>query len=571
MKNHIKISFLSALIMMFSACNEEFLEFVPEDQATVGSWYRNASEIEAATAALYGRSWFGYNDVFSWCAGDLLSGDMYHNWDAEGQFFYLSFNNENTHISSGWQGLYDVISFANAIINDMPPIAAGYGVDEEIINAGLGEARFIRGFAYYLLAENWGDIPIIENPAENISNNTLHLPKNTVSSVYEFVRRDLEFAANNLPEINTPGKVTSWSAKGALAKLHLTIAQRKVGDAAFSSSTADDFAAAAEYAADVINNSGLSLFSNYEDLFKIANEDAGEILFGIQWTNNGWGVGNSRQARFARHSAVTGDGAAWGGGKCATLNLIATLEANAGSDTDSRRRAIYMQAGDHYDYIATVNGGYDYEIVSQDDEGNQLEGQTQTLTSIKKYVVGSVDDHGYSITNQDSPMDNYMLRLADVYLIYAEALMGTNSSLSSGAGLDAYNAVRARAGLAARSSVTYEQLQTERRIELAFEGLNWLDIKRRYYRNSSEALAYLNSQDRTSGMYRIDTSDGLEDDPAGYEMVPAQTTSTNGNSNDEPIVVFTAGHMVLPIPASEVNANPMLGPEESAVDYFFSE
>src|SRR5688572_13650997 len=153
MKRYIKYFLVTALLFSFSACKEEFLEFVPEDQATVNGWYRNAGEIRQATASLYGRPWFGYNDVFSWCAGDLLAGDMHHNWDQEGQFFYLSYNENNTHIGAGWQSLYDVISFANLIIDDMPAIAGSYGVAAAEINKGLAEARFFRGFCYYLIAE----------------------------------------------------------------------------------------------------------------------------------------------------------------------------------------------------------------------------------------------------------------------------------------------------------------------------------------------------------------------------------------------------------------------------------
>ena len=153
MKRYIKYFLATMLVFTLNSCTDEFLDFVPEDQATVGSWYRNADEIRQATASMYGRPWFNFNDVFGWCAGDLLSGDMHHNWDQEGQFFYLSYNENNTHIGNGWQGLYDVISYANLIIDDMPAVASGHGVSEEVINAGLGEARFLRGIAYYLLVE----------------------------------------------------------------------------------------------------------------------------------------------------------------------------------------------------------------------------------------------------------------------------------------------------------------------------------------------------------------------------------------------------------------------------------
>lgn len=572
MKRYFKISIATVLIVTFSACSEAFLEFVPEDGPTVNAWYRNASEIRQATASMYGRPWFGFNDVFSWCAGDVMAGDMHHNWDQEGQFFYLSYNENNGALGSGWTGLYDVISFANLIIDDMPAIASGYGVSEADINAGLAEARFFRGFAYYMLAEFWGDVPIVEKPAQKVAEGNLFLAKNKVAHVYEFARRDFVFAAEHLPNVDQAGRVTSWAAKGMLAKLHVTLGQRKVGNSSFESFTADDFAAAAGYAADVINNSGRSLFGNYEDMFKIENEDNPEILFALQWTNAGWGLGNSRQARFARHSRVTNDSQAWGGGKCMTVSFLTNMETNAEGQTDLRQRGIFMQQGDFYDYIATAQGGYLYEIVSRDEEDVQIEGATPTLNSLKKYVVGNFEDHGYIISNQDSPMDQYMLRLADVYLLYAEALLGAGSSLTGGPGYQAYLDVRARAGLNPPSdgNMTYEDLFNERRVELALEGIAWLDVKRRYYRNAADALAYLNGQARTSIYYRMDPNDALESDPAGYELVAAgETGPISGATNTDPVVTFNAARMLLPVPGTEIVTNPLLRADVEPVDYEF--
>ncbi|MBX2963349.1 MAG: RagB/SusD family nutrient uptake outer membrane protein [Cyclobacteriaceae bacterium] len=569
MRKYIKHISATILIAVLSSCSPDFLEYVPEDRPTVNSWYRNESEIRQATASLYGRVWWSVNDQFSWLTGDVMAGDMHHNWDQEGQFFYMSFNETNQYIGQGWVGFYDVISFANLIIDDMPTIAAGYGVSPEIINAGLGEARFMRGIAYYMLVEYWGEAPIIERPAEKVASGNLLLPRNTTANLYEFARRDFVFAAENLPGTDIPGRVTSWAAKGMLAKLHLSLAQRSVGGGGIG--TANDFTIAANYAADVINNSGRVLNSSYEDLFKVQNEHNPEILFAPQLINGGWGFGSSRQARFARSTLVTGDATAWGSGKCPTVSLINSVLVNAEGRTDKRRRAIFMQSGDFYDYIATEFGGYTYNIVYRDADGVALEGATPTITSLKKQIIGNDKDNGgYAITNQDSPLDIYYLRLADVYLLYTEALMGSSNVLSSGPGLATLNAVRERAGLDPRTSVTYAQLFNERRIELALEAQSWLDVKRRYYRNAQDAIDYLNSQMRTDRYFRIDASDALENDPAGYELVPAGQTSSSGETNNDPVVVFTTEKMRLPIPANQVVINPLLGSSHEAVEYEFN-
>ena len=574
MKRYFKYLAMTALMFSFTACSDEFLEFVPLDRSTVGAWYQDETQIRASTAAMYGRPWFSYNDVFSWVAGDLLAGDILHTWDQEGQFFYTSFNENNTHIGAGWQSLYDVISFANLIISDMPGVAAGNGVDQATIDAGLAEARFFRGTAYFLLVEYWEEVPIIENPAEIVAAGTYNeLPRATTSSAYDFIKNDLSFAAANLPASDEPGRVTTWAARGMLAKVHLAVAQRRVGDSSFPSSTSDDFAEAARLAGEVYN-SGLSLYPNYEDLFKIENEHAEEVLFGLQWITAGWGVGNSRQARFARHSAVTGDGQAWGGGKCMTLDFLSDMEANTGTaniDSDERRRGIFMVQGDFYDYIGD-GSGYNMTIVQRDGDGNQESGASPTLGALKKYVVGGVNDHGFPIANQDSPLDSYMLRLADVYLLYAEALMGAGNDLSGGPGLAALNDVRARAGLGARASVTFDQLMTERRVETALEGQSWLDVRRQYYRDPSGTIADLNAQRRTGRMYPIDDDQTLENDPANYEILYSGETGTGDNENTDVVVTFTADNMVLPIPGSEVVQNELLNKElHPAVDYVIAE
>jgi starch-binding outer membrane protein, SusD/RagB family len=581
MKRYIKHFLATVLIFLFSSCTEEFLDFVPETQATVASWYRNDQEIRQATASLYGRPWWSYTDVFQWVAGDLLPGDVYHDWDEEGAFFMVSQNEANRHLLDGWRGLFNVVSYANLIIDDMPPVASGYGVSQNVIDAGIAEARFFRAAAYYQLVEYFGDVPIIEKPAAKVAANDLQTPRNTAADVYEFIRRDLVFAAENLPATDVPGRVTSWAAKGMLAKLHVTIGQRKVGNSGFPSTTTDDFAAAAAYAEDVINNSGLQLQNNYEDMFKVQNEHNPEILFAIQCINGGWGFGSSRQARLARNIEITGDGTAWGGGKCVTVDYMRNLADNAEGETDLRKRAIYMENGDYYNYVATEDGGYTYEIVVRDDKDVELYGSTNGLNNLKKYIVGNDKDHGYPITNQDSPMDLYMLRLADVYLLYAEAKLGSGSQLVGGAGYAEYVAVRTRAGLKAPAdgNMSYEDLFDERRVEFGLESQSWIDIKRRYYRNSSETLAYLNSRGRAAAYRRILEATTQENDPAGYELVYSDKDQTNpgnipsppgayigtgsrtGNTNNLSVNSFTDGVMTLPIPVTEVVANPKLADE----------
>lgn len=567
MRNKFIYLFTCMLILSTTACKEEFLDIVPVDNPTVDGFYGNEAEIRAVTGSLYGRVWFEYNDKFSWAAGDGLSGDLYNDYQHEGQLYLFSFTENNNVASSGWRSLYNVVAYANSIINDMPAIASSKGVPEKTINAGLAEAKFVRAFAYYQLVEYWGAVPIVENAAKLISANNIDLPKHTIGSIYEFAIRDLEFAAANLPASDEPGRVNKWAAKGLLAKVLVTRGQR--------TGSADDFTKAMAEAKAVIETSGHSLMVDYADLFKIENNNNSESLFALQWIGGSWGLGNSRQAVFGRNSRLTGNGEAWGGAKGASYDFRRNLQENSEGKTDLRRPSIYMTEGDHYPEIWKAEGGYTYHLVYDDPvTGERLDNFANQGNNIKKYIVGTRDDVGQPINNQGVPLNQYMLRLADVYLVYAEAALGTAASTSDASALAYVNAIRKRAGLDPRSSLTFRQIFNERRVEFGMEGINWMDVKRFYYRDPTAALAYLNDQLRESRYYRLADEDGNEiGDPASIDSYMV-INSTNDNllRGDQtllPAVTVSASEMSLPIPQGEVTQNPKLGPGVDPEEYIF--
>jgi hypothetical protein len=275
-------------------------------------------------------------------------------------------------------------------------------------------------------------------------------------------------------------------------------------------------------------------------------------------------VGNSRQAVFGRNSIVTGNDEAWGGGKSATYSFIVNMIANAGTNSqgqpikDPRMREIVMTLGETYPEIHN----YTYNIVTPNpDGGGDLEFKAPLLNNLKKYIVGTQDDAGVPIKNQGVPLNQYMLRLADVYLLYAEAEIGSNSETTNAKALEVFNKVRTRGNgiygkLQPRTSLTYEQLMSERRVEFGIEGIAWYDVKRRYYRSESEAINYLNAQNRAVVLSQIDGYQGDRNVYEAYELEPPATpVSVTGNS------------FRLPIPGDEAAINPRFADEP--VDYVF--
>ncbi len=552
MKNYILNTILILVLVGFAtSCNDEFLDIEPTDRITIDNFFKSEGEIRAATATLYSFPWFDFNDKFAWTAGDCMSGDLWHTFDQEGQFFLFSMNAGNAHLSSGWKGLFRVVSYANSVINDMPRAAEG-NVSQEVIDQALGESRFIRAIAYFYLSQFWGEVPIVENSTELVTSNMFILPKNTLSSVYEFIRRDLEYAAENLPTTDTPGRVTQWGAKALLAKLHLTMASHLDG------SSSENFEMAKSVAQDIIQNSGLNLMPDYADIFRYDQNNNEESLFALQWMEGSYGIGNSRQANFARSSLITGNTEAWGGYKSMTWDFVQNVEGG-----DRRQPAIYMSQGDYYPELNKEAGGYTYNIVNRDpnNPATVLENSSAILNNLKKYVIGSnTDTEGGVTTGQATRINNILLRLADVYMIYTEASIGDGQSTSDATAMEYFNTIRARAGLPQKSSISYEDLIKERRIEFALEGINWFDIKRYYFRDGSSALNYLNNMERETTFYR-DTEPGAADENTleGYIINPSANPIT-----------ITESNMWLPIPSADVVANPLLGPDEAAVEYDFN-
>ena len=168
-------NYILAFLLRFVgiSCGDEFLDVLPKDQAVLDDYFKNEVQIQSVTGSLYSRPWFNFNDKFSWAAGDGMAGDLYNDYQDEGQLFFFTYSATNSIIYNAWISLYDVITISNTIINDMPRIASKNGVAPDVINRGLGEARFMRAAAYFFLTEFWGDVPIVENPVEKISSNDM--------------------------------------------------------------------------------------------------------------------------------------------------------------------------------------------------------------------------------------------------------------------------------------------------------------------------------------------------------------------------------------------------------------
>ncbi len=572
MKKIISIIYLTVLALGFTSC-DDFLNVTPEDSLITDNYYISEDAIDANTASLYGgQTWADFHMNFMWMAGDELAGDLYYTYAEEGHFYYMTFQNGNQFLTQGWNGLYRVISYCNNIINDMPGAASANGISEARISRGVAEARCIRGIAYYLLAEYWENVPIVTNngmPGDQVV-------CNTQSSVYEFIRRDLVFASEYLPaEPYEAGRVSRYTAIGMLAKLHLTMASH-LEDADSDA----NFALAKSYALQVIDESSYSLYEDLSTMFYPSANNNSESLFAIQCSSDGYGYGNSRNVAHSRNSKIT-KGSSYGGGKGPTLSLQEAFEAN-----DVRRKLTFMRNGDDYNNLA--GGGYHYNNYSLEDEG-ATDASNEMLAHIRKYVVGANEDcDGLAgLSNTDAGNNLYILRLADVYLLYVEASMGAQESTTDSRAIELFNAIRKRAGLNdIQGTITYEQLIKERRTEFAFESINFFDIKRMAYRDADKAVEYLSDMGRerqyyANGNFSLEVRNtGENGDLVGtYHTANYVSIEPDGDTGVEGSLYYlnpnvgqiniTADKLVLPVPAETLTKTPSI--TAAPVEYSFNE
>ena len=554
MKNIFKTSAV-ALVLGGSlvSCND-FLTVDPIDKPVLENYYTTPSALRSTTMTLYAsKTWSNFHMNFQWKM-DMINGDIYYTYSDEGQWYFGTYTAVNPYLNEGWKGLYNVILFANSIINDIPPVCSG-SITPADINRAVAEARAMRGYCHYMLAEVWHDVPVMANNTKTIMDGNFDLPRNTQESVYRFAMEDLDFAVANLPETDEDAyRLDSRKARALRAKLAVTMAAHT--DYGYDREAL--YAKAAEDALYVIENTQALTDIDFSTLFDVEANNGPESILAIQCAVQGYSFGNAHNVAWSRSSVIADQ--TWGAGKGPTLSLQKMYDLN-----DKRRMWTYMTNGDYYPMLNRAGGGYTYNYVSRDGSGDVLEDKNEMLAHIKKYIIGKgADCNGNVGINQDAANNIYLMRLADVYLTYVEAKMGTASSTSDPTAMKYYNMVRQRAGVTEASSVTYVELLKERRREFAFESQTWFDTQRYRYREGDAAALELLNNGYGTGLNRaamyigdyennpiIDKTN--ENDLSVYKIVD---NTADGGQYDN--INLSVSSFVAPIPAAVTSTSPAL-------------
>lgn len=546
--NFKKILVLSVIVLITGAC-EEFLDRPTEDSYTIDSFYKTDEQCIQAANVLYNAPWYdfqrGWGDI-----GDVMSGNIYKS-NTENPYASFSLTGTDANLANASNSLWLVNGHSNAVIENVAT-KAGPDVSMATRNTVTGEAMVWKSLAYFYLVRCWGAVPIIHSNSKIIGAGTAtSLYKNRVEDVYEYIIRTLDKAITLLPETNAPGRIDRYSAYGLLAKVYLT----RSGLNQNGTRVQADLDKAREYAARVINESGRTLEPDYADLFRISTGNRNsECLISWQWeASDQWTSQNSLQSDLALNN-FTGMADSWGTWTGPTLDLQYAFGDDAKSksrnNVDARRKATMMMFSDYYPYFWRDKGGF----TATWDDNNNVAGATfgiGTGANCVKHIVGNTEDHkaeyGSASKRMATSLSTHILRLADVYLIYAEAVLGNQASTTDAEALRLFNLVRQRSAPNAddETSLNFDKIFRERRLELACEGEFWYDLVRLHYYNPSLAKQIISQQERGSygnlRPYYLGTADVSTVELYSYKV----------NLTDD-------SKFLLPFPTTDISMNPRL-------------
>lgn len=496
---------LLVAILSFTSCTNEFLDAPSENQLTAADLPEGITPFDGIAESLYFKPWFTFNDKFLIAVGDMYAGNAFTFDGAYAQFKDGQVTSQNPILTEGYVSLFSVVDQSNNLMKLVEERKSE--LPEASYKNSIAISRFMRANAYFYLVRSFGAVPIVDRAG------TAAQPKrNVVADVYKFIKLDLEYAIENLPETSAKkGYVNKVVAKGILAKVHLTL---------------NEYAEAATLTQEIMGRQ-YSLVQNYSNLFSSPeNNNSSESMFALQWKAiaTQWGTQNTNQAYIVpADSGITGGGDGWGV-YLPSISLISNFEAN-----DARKTSTIMSDGDFYPELLKNKGGFTYKKIL-----------SATGANFRKYIVGSAAERNDVFFMRTSQNTN-ILRYADVLLMHAEAILAGGTSTSNGSALNAFNEVRKRAGLPTKTVLTRDDLFKERRIEFALEGQYFFDLKRR---GLSEALAIVSQQEV-----------GFYSDAARTNLISRKVTPG-------------ANYFDLPLPQSAIDTNPSL--LEAPVPYNFN-
>ena len=452
-------AFALVAILLFSACDKDFLDLNPLDEEVSSNFYQTEEQAFQALVAVYDALTYQSHPGISWApvitVSDVLSDDAFAGgMDANDGFLWQQLNTFNIHnsnliVHAAWAKNYTGIHRANLFLE----IIDGTEASTEFKTRAIAEAKFMRAYFYLELVRYFENIPLLTKTIKGPSE--YRQEQNTPEEVYNQIALDLVEAMKDLPEVISPaetGRISKWAAKALLARTYLFYngvygADLKAG------STAVDKASVLQQLEDLIQTSGHDLFEDYSHNFRLVGEFGVESVFEISYGD----------------SPLWWD---WDYVRGGNGNLAAQLQGpRVGGSQNWNRGWSFGTVSHKLAEFLKDDPRFQYTILTEEElDGVLTKGYQHTGYFSKKY--SSDAEHwgsgGQFELNRTS--NHRVIRFSDVLLMAAE--------LDSPNKQQYLDRVRSRVGLESVPA-TLENIFRERRLELSLEGIRYYDVIRR--------------------------------------------------------------------------------------------
>lgn len=484
--NHI-MSLLLLILVGLGSCTKQ-LEEKTYSFLSPESFYKNESDAKTAIAGVY-------NALYSW---DMYLQPMWNisildDDHVSGVDWFLGTTGAGNPqgywgVNGPWVGCYTIVARANTVLENVEKINAN--IDPDVKNRILGEAYFLRGWAYFHLVQLYGGVPIRLKSLTTDPN--ANVPRASVKETYQVIIDDLKKAETMLfpaghSKAGEPGHATRGLAKSLLAKVYLTMASGSLANANVIVRGGTDngyytypkqvvagldgvdsrfyFQAAADKAMEVITSGEYSLFTNWKDIWSKAGRNKQENMWQLQ-SVAGTAFVNQLSIYFSALSTF-GRGAVW-----FTNNHYMDYE-----DPDKR-----VLDGVAHNYSTNTGTRYYYpswQAALYQNVGGLTYNNNGT-TDNRAYTIKYADVNDPLVANSDAFFP--LMRYAELPLIFAEAA----NEVNNGPNAEAYaqlNVIRTRAAAsAAPAGMNQEQFRSyvlaERAREFVLEGVRRYDLLR---------------------------------------------------------------------------------------------
>ena len=479
-----------------TGCSDSFLEKTPNNDYTAETFYSSDAAVMKAIEPLYNYAWFNYNYRAMIGMGSIRANDGWNPY-LNPEFATFQVTGLSTELTNAWASFYMVVSMSNQLISDINTYCTD-AVSEEVKNLALGEAYLMRGTAYFYLVRAWGDAIVYEDNEALTASPVQPLTKE--EDVLRFVIRDYKRAMELLPTSSTSMHATKYTAEALCAKATLALSGWNNGGQRDETMLKEVIA----MCDDVLQNGPYSLLPNYEDLFKydynnFSMQNA-ETLLAMHWADPSTGSWGNMSANLSDLAwSGSSDVTVWGG-IYASVDMLDLYNEDV---SDSIRfHATFCTPGAYYSYWDTGNDLVAAADKTPENGYPQATGYLykKKFCQLKKWIPGTKADCQGHLAQMASPLNTYIMRLADVYLIEAEAILGNSETTSDAKGLAAINAVRSRAGVKPLTSYGLDELIKERRKEFCMEFQNWYDMVTWYRWKPQYMLNYFNNKQHRAFM-----------------------------------------------------------------------